>query len=382
MSRRTGKQFFAPTKLPLKVGRAGRSFEDFSGPFRIFCPGKNALQARSFRAPSRHNMDRSRIVVALAMAFAVLATLLSIAGIASRSSDSPFSASSDSFFSGGRSGIALIEIDGVIQDGYSSTGGATGADLIVERLQQCRDNPGVRAVLLSINSPGGTVGATKKIYDAVMELRRQKNVVASISDIAASGGYYVASAADGIFAFEGSIIGSIGVIMLRPNISGFLNQYGIRVEALHAGRFKDSSYPFRELTEEERQMYNRILDDSYRQFIRDVSLGRDVSESTVNDWAEGRIFSGSQARDLRMITGLGGREAAIAWLKNEKLKTTDELEILRPEPNFWEEILRGSPLGGGMRETTAWTQVLHGPVLYLYTGGPGIAGDLIRELVR
>ena len=326
-------------------------------------------------------MDRSRIVVALAMAFAVLATLLSIAGIASRSSDSPFSASSDSFFSGGRSGIALIEIDGVIQDGYSSAGGATGADLIVERLQQCRDNPGVRAVLLSINSPGGTVGATKKIYDAVMELRRQKNVVASISDIAASGGYYVASAADGIFAFEGSIIGSIGVIMLRPNISGFLNQYGIRVEALHAGRFKDSSYPFRDLTEEERQMYNRILDDSYRQFIRDVSLGRDVSESTVNDWAEGRIFSGSQARDLRMITGLGGREAAIAWLKNEKLKTTDELELLRPEPNFWEEILRGSPLGG-VRESTAWTQVLHGPVLYLYTGGPGIAGDLIRELVR
>ncbi|MCB1316205.1 MAG: signal peptide peptidase SppA [Leptospiraceae bacterium] len=330
-------------------------------------------------------MDRSRLVVALALVFALLGTILSIANISVASTRTGFTSSVDSFLTAGQAGIAVIEISGVIEDGYG-VGGVTGADRVVEDLDAALKNPAIRGVILAINSPGGTVGATKKIYDKVMEVRRQRPVMAVVTDIAASGGYYVASAADKIFVYRGSIIGSIGVIIIRPNVAAFLADHGIRIEALTAGQYKDASYPFRELTGEERNMYQQILDDSYQQFLEDVRAGRDEDIQTVETWAEGRIFSGEDARTLQMVDEIGNMDSAIFEIKSmAKIDPEKELPLLRPEPDFWQEFMRGAPpfgfhdnpleqVGGGF-----WRRNMHSPVMFLYTGGPGLTAELIRE---
>ena len=234
---------------------------------------------------------------------------------------------------------------------------------------------------MSINSPGGAVGATKKIYDRVMQVRLVKPVVAVVTDIAASGGYYIASACDQIFAYEGSIIGSIGVISLRPNIAGLLNQYGVRIEAIKAGRFKDMSYPFRELTADERRMYDRLLGDSYQQFLEDVSKGRKKAKDDVLKWGEGRIFSGREARSQQMIDEIGGREEAVTAIKI-LLKTDQDLPLLRAPKTLLEELFAetGLSFGGasGSSEATRYRMLLQSPVLYLYPGGPGFALDLLN----
>ncbi len=322
-------------------------------------------------------MDRARLVTALALMFSMLAVILSFVNIGVSSSDSPFTSTTESFLTSGRAGIALIEINGPIQDGYYPG----GADKIVEQLGQAESNAAVRAVLLSINSPGGAVGATKKIYDRVMQVRLVKPVVAVVTDIAASGGYYIASACDQIFAYEGSILGSIGVISLRPNISGLLNQYGVRIEAIKAGRFKDMSYPFRELTADERRMYDRLLGDSYQQFLEDVSKGRKKAKDDVAKWGEGRIFSGREARSQQMIDEIGGREEAVTAIKI-LLKTDQDLPLLRAPKTLLEELFAetGVSFGGasGSTEATRYRMLLQSPVLYLYPGGPGFALDLLN----
>lgn len=327
-------------------------------------------------------MDRARLVTALALMFAMIAVVLSFVNIGVASSDSPFTSTTESFLTSGRAGIALIEVNGAIQDGYYPG----GADKIVEQLTQAEANPAVRAVLLSINSPGGAVGATKKIYDRVMQVRLAKPVVAVITDIAASGGYYIASGCDQIFAYEGSIVGSIGVISIRPNISGFLNQYGVRIETLKAGRFKDMSYPFRELTGDERAMYNRLLNDSYQQFLEDVSKGRKKAKTDVIKWGEGRIFSGREARSQQIIDSIGGREEAIAAIKII-LKTDQDLPLLRAPRSLLEEIFSetgvsfgGSGAGISGTDPARFRMLLQTPILYLYPGGPGFAMELLEGL--
>lgn len=311
--------------------------------------------------------------------FAMIAVILSVANIAVASSDSPFTSDTESFLTAGQAGIALIELTGPIQDGDFPG----GADRVVRQLRQAEDNAAVRAVLLSINSPGGAVGATKKIYDQVMQVRLIKPVVAVVSDVAASGGYYVASAADQIFAYEGSIVGSIGVLSLRPNIAGLLGEYGVRVETLKAGRYKDMSYPFRELTGEEREMYDRLLNDSYQQFLEDVSKGRKKAKDDVSKWAEGRIFSGREARSQQMIDSIGGRDEAVAAIKI-LLKTDQELPLLRAPRSMLEELLGGMNSGGmgfgPAAQSPGMQTLLQSPVLYLYPGGPGFALDFTRAL--
>ena len=320
-------------------------------------------------------MDRSRIVVALALAFSLIAVIVGIASIGISSRNSRFVNTTETFFTSGRAGIALIEINGVIQDSGGGSGRAS-ADRIVQQIKDAKDAPNIRAVLLSINSPGGSVGATKRIYDAVFDFRKKKHVVAVVSDVAASGGYYIASAAEKIFAYEGSIIGSIGVISFHPDISDFLQRYGIRFNAIKAGRYKDSSYPFRAMTDEEVKMHEDMIQDAYHMFLVDVANGRGQPFTVIQkDWAEGRIFSGAQAKKINMIDDFGGREKGIDAIK-ELIGTEEDLPIFQPEKNFWEQILEDSPIFS----RSASSDILLSPALFLYPSG-GSVMEYFRPMI-
>lgn len=316
-------------------------------------------------------MDRSKLIVAMALVFTLVATLLSIINISISSSKTAFVSQTQNFFTTGSSSVALIEIHGVIQDGSY---GDSPADRIVADLDAALHNPSILGVILAINSPGGTVGGTKKIYTKVKEVAEAKHVVAVVTDVAASGGYYIACAADRIYAYRSSVIGSIGVISLRPNFSGLLDKYGVRIETLKAGRHKDMSYPFRELSDEERKMYNDMLQDMYQLFKSDVREGRKVSIETVDRWAEGRIYSGQKAKSLQMIDDFGGLDDAMAFIARESKRAPDDLQLVRPKPDFWSSFWKGVPLKYQQHESLG--RMLRSPAMYLYPGTP----DLDRVL--
>jgi protease IV len=198
--------------------------------------------------------------------------------------------------------VAIVELEGVIMD----------ADAIVRELREHQENPTVRAVVVRVNSPGGVVAPTQEIVAAVQRVRKaNKPVVASLSSVAASGGYYVATAADRIFANPGTLTGSIGVVMQMANVEGLLKKAGVDYVVVKAGRYKDVGNFARVMTPEERRILQELLDDVYAQFVNAVAEGRKLDRETVLGFADGRIYSGQQAHRLKMVDELGGLEEAI-----------------------------------------------------------------------
>ncbi|MGH7388825.1 MAG: signal peptide peptidase SppA [Candidatus Rokuibacteriota bacterium] len=198
--------------------------------------------------------------------------------------------------------VAVVELDGIILD----------VEELLRDLKTYRENPLVRAVVIRINSPGGVVGPTQELHDALLRLRKAgKPVVASLGAVAASGGYYAAVAADQIFANPGTLTGSIGVIMQLANLDGLMKKVGVDYVVVKAGEFKDLGNVSRPMTAEERRVLQTLLDDVHGQFIGAVAAGRKLDRSAVAQFADGRIFSGTQAKRLRMIDDLGGLEDAI-----------------------------------------------------------------------
>lgn len=198
--------------------------------------------------------------------------------------------------------VAVIELEGVITDG----------DDLVRDLKALRDNAHVRAIVIRINSPGGVVGPTQEIHDALVRLRAAgKPVVASLSSIAASGGYYVAVAADKIYANPGTLTGSIGVIMQLATVDQLMKKVGIDYVVVKAGRYKDMGNFSRPMTPDERRVLQALLDDVHGQFIDAVAAGRKLARDQVVQFADGRVFSGTQAKALHMVDELGGLEDAV-----------------------------------------------------------------------
>jgi protease IV len=198
--------------------------------------------------------------------------------------------------------VAIVELEGTIVD----------VDDLVRELKAHRDNPLVKAVVLRINSPGGVVGPTQELHAAVTRLRQAgKPVVASLGAVAASGGYYVAVAADKIYANPGTLTGSIGVIFQLPNLDGLMKKVGVDYVVVKAGQYKDIGNISRAMTQEERRVLQTLLDDVHAQFIAAVAAGRKLDRAQVLGFADGRIVSGSQAKDLRMVDVLGGLEEAV-----------------------------------------------------------------------
>jgi len=198
--------------------------------------------------------------------------------------------------------VALVELDGPIID----------VDDLLRELKGHRDNPMVKAVVIRINSPGGVVAPTQELHAALTRLREAgKPVVASLGSVAASGGYYVAVAADKIYANPGTLTGSIGVIMRLANLDGLLKKVGVDFVVVKAGQLKDLGNFARAMTPEERRVLQVMLDDVHAQFIDAVAAGRKLDRAQVLAFADGRVVSGAQAKSMDMIDVLGGLEEAL-----------------------------------------------------------------------
>ena len=198
--------------------------------------------------------------------------------------------------------VAIVELDGIIVD----------VDGILQELRAYRESPAIRAIVIRINSPGGVVAPTQELHDALKRVRAAgKPVVASLGSVAASGGYYAAVAADRIYASPGSLTGSIGVIMQLANLEALMKKVGVDYVVVKAGQFKDVGNFSRAMTPEERRVLQSLLDDVHGQFVDAVAAGRKLDRGEVLRFADGRVFSGAQAKQLRMVDALGGLEAAI-----------------------------------------------------------------------
>jgi protease IV len=209
---------------------------------------------------------------------------------------------------GGRK-VAVVEVDGIIGLGSDRS---ADADAIVRTLGEYRNNPSVAAVVVRINSPGGVVGPTQEIFSAVQRVRAAgKPVVASLGAVAASGGYYVAVGANRIFASPGTLTGSIGVVMQLANVEGLMKKVGVEYVVVKSGAYKDIGNFARAMKPEERQVLQALLDDVYGQFVAAVAEHRGLDRKAVLAFADGRIYSGQQARVLKMVDDLGGLEDAI-----------------------------------------------------------------------
>ncbi len=216
----------------------------------------------------------------------------------------------------GLSNVALIKVDGLIttEDSPFMLEGTSSAK-IVKKLKDAEENPQIKAVLLEINSPGGSAVASEEIAKQVS--RMEKPVIAVIRDVGASGGYWVASAADTIVASPVSITGSIGVTASYLEISGLLEKYGVRYEKMTSGQYKDMGSPFRNLTDEERELFQKTLDEIRNYFVKSVAANRKLSYEQVDSLATGQIYLGSEAKQLGLIDELGGIEEAEKIMKEK-----------------------------------------------------------------
>ncbi len=197
--------------------------------------------------------------------------------------------------------VGVVEIKGVIADPQPS----------IEQLAEFRNDSSVKAVVVRIESPGGGVSPSQELYEEVRRTVRKKPVVVSMGAVAASGGYYIASAAQKIYANPGSITGSIGVILQFTNFEELLKKIGFRMEVVKSGVYKDVGNPAREMTAEERAYLQAMIDNVHQQFVRDVARGRRMEVEKVQEVADGRIFTGEQAKALGLVDELGNLRDAI-----------------------------------------------------------------------
>ena len=179
-----------------------------------------------------------------------------------------------------------------------------------------KEDSSMRAVILRINSPGGGVGPTQEIFREVVKLKEKKKVFVSMGTSCASGGYYIASAADRLFANPSTITGSIGVIMQLMIVEDVLKKVGVKSNVIKAGIFKDAGSPFRDMTTAERAYMEGVVGDIYEQFIKDIATGRKMSVEEVREIAQGRMYTGAQAMRIGLVDDIGNFYDTVDALKS------------------------------------------------------------------
>jgi len=227
--------------------------------------------------------------------------------------------------------VAVVEIRGLITESRS----------VIDRIIKFKKDKTVKAIVLRIETPGGAVGPSQEIYREVRKTGQVKKVVVSMGAVAASGGYYVSSAAHKIFANPGTITGSIGVVAEFSNIEEILKKVGLKTVTIKSGDFKDIGSPLREMTSEEHQLIKGIIDGVHKQFIRAVAEGRNLPIEAVEKIADGRILTGEQAKELGLIDQLGNLQDAIT-LASQLAGIKGEPHIIYPEkkrPSVWDFLL-------------------------------------------
>ena len=220
--------------------------------------------------------------------------------------------------------IGVIDVTGII----------SGSQHIVTQVKKFRQDKRIRGIVLRIDSPGGSVGPSQEIYDEVLKTRESgKTIYASMGAMAASGGYYIASAAEKIFANPGTLTGSIGVIMAFTNAKGLIEKIGLQPKIIKAGKYKDIGSPARDMTKKERNLLQSVVDDVHQQFIEAIASGRGISIEEVTTIADGRIFTGRQANALNLVDELGGLQATIDQL-SDKVGIIGEPKIVNEKPRL------------------------------------------------
>jgi protease-4 len=249
--------------------------------------------------------------------------------------------------------VAVVELEGVIKE----------SETLCDSLVTLRKDPSVVGVVLRIDSPGGGVAPSQEIYEEVARVRGVKPVIASLGNIAASGGYYVAAAASTIVATPGTLTGSIGVIMEFRQFMELADKIGFRETIVKSGPYKDIGHPLRPMTDSERQLLQGMVDDVYAQFVDAVATGRNLDRAQVRKLADGRLYSGAQAKAAGLVDELGGLSTAVqlAWERGGQTGEPRTRRVKAPWRPWWLDmvgsLVRPAPSGLG------------GGLLFLY-GGP------------
>lgn len=240
----------------------------------------------------------------------------------------------------GRDRLELISIDGAIT---GARAGLNSAIAVRNRLMEIEDINGIKGVLLTINSPGGTVGASKEVYEAVKKLREKKPVVVSMLDQATSGGYYIASAANKIYANAGTLTGSIGVILSGLNVKELFTRIGVEPQTIKTGPYKDIFSPFRPISDPEKELLQGLLTSTYEEFLSDVAKGRKMDVAAVRKLADGRIYTGAQAKENGLVDAIGTYEDAVADLRKQvraKFNISENIDLpIERGSNSFERLL-------------------------------------------
>ena len=232
----------------------------------------------------------------------------------------------------GENNIAVINITGPIMAGGGNDmfGGSNVASArnIMKQIHRAQEDRSIKALLLRVNTPGGSSAASDSIYRELNKFKEkvEKPIVVSMGDVAASGGYYVAASADQIFASPSTITGSIGVIMKFNNLQDLYDKIGVDSITIKSGPHKDIGSPNRQMTEEEKKMLQDMVDNVYQQFVDAVAEGRDMSEQEVRKLADGRIYNGAKAKELGLVDSLGTFYDAV--------DKTAQLAKIKGEPNL------------------------------------------------
>ncbi|TCK61828.1 signal peptide peptidase SppA [Seleniivibrio woodruffii] len=247
--------------------------------------------------------------------------------------------------------IAVVRLEGVIMD----------TRYLDEKLKSLDENEKIKGVILEINSPGGAIAPTQQLYLRIMKMH--KPVYAVMESVAASGGYYTAAACDKIFAMESTITGSIGVIMEYTNFRGLMDKFGVQSVVIKSGKMKDVPSPTRELTEEEQKYLQSNINDFYEQFLRDILKRRKIDEKKLRELADGRVFSGRQAKQYDLIDTIGTREEAENAMKKQ-LDMPDIAieEFYEPEQSLIRTLL-------SQAKSITQSKGVDGGIYYLYRPG-------------
>jgi protease IV len=233
----------------------------------------------------------------------------------------PAGEASTSVFGGGDR-IGVVDLEGLI----------VTPEVVVRQLKRFGDDDSIKAIVLHINTPGGGVAATEEIYQEIRRIEREKHkkVIASVETVGASGGYFVASACNKIFADKGSIVGSIGVIAEWVNYGKLLDWAKLQDVTLKAGKLKDAGSPTRPMTPEEKAYFQGLLDNMHTQFIQAVADGRHLKAQDIQSIADGRVWTGDQALPLHLIDQIGDFRAAVADTARS-VGIKGEPQLVRPE---------------------------------------------------
>jgi len=250
-------------------------------------------------------------------------------------------------------GVAVIRVDGVIAGTGDYYSGVVTPEYFLDLLEQAEDDDRVKAILLRVDSPGGTVAASEEISAYVKEAT--KPVVISIGDVGASGAYMVSSQADEIWANPGSSVGSIGVIAEIPNVETLLDTVGVEFQVITAGKYKDTGSPYRPLTKEERALIQGEVEEAYGQFIDIVAEGRKLDRATVEELAIGWTWSGVEAKKLGLIDEIGTyRDALDAAAERGGIKGDyDVISYSEDLPELLGSLLQLTSRLGGLESLTS-----------------------------